>query len=109
MSLNISRGTYQNLYSSDRISSLLGNGLLVFTNNKTNMNKFLSKKEIVYYSNKKDLVKKIIFYSKNNKLRAEIAKKGYHKYHKYFSNVVVTKYICGEVGMSKKINTIWEQ
>ena len=82
MSLNISRGTYQNLYSSDRISSLLGNGLLVFTNNKTKMNKFLSKKEIVYFYNKQDLVKKIIFYSKNDKLRSKIAKKGYHKYHR---------------------------
>ena len=29
MGLNISRGAYQNLYSSDRISSLIGNGLLV--------------------------------------------------------------------------------
>ena len=47
MSLNISRGAYQNLYSSDRISSLLGNGLLVFTNNKTKMNKFLNKNEII--------------------------------------------------------------
>ena len=32
--LNISRGNYQKLYSSDRISSLIGNGLLVFLENK---------------------------------------------------------------------------
>ena len=109
MSLNISRGAYQNLYSSDRISSLLGNGLLVFTNNKTKMNKFLNKKEIVYYNNRKDLVKKIIFYSKNDKLRSKIAKKGYHKYHKYFSNKIVANYIAGEVGITKEIKPIWKQ
>ena len=30
IALNISRGSYQKYYSSDRISSLIGNGLLVF-------------------------------------------------------------------------------
>ena len=109
MSLNISRGKYQKLYSSDRISSLIGNGLLVFTNNKTKMNKFLNKKEIVYYSSKVDLVKKILFYSKNDRLRSEIAKNGYLKYHKHFSNKIITKYICGETGLSQKINPIWKQ
>ena len=33
IALNISRGIYQKLYSSDRISSLIGNGLLVFLEN----------------------------------------------------------------------------
>ena len=66
------------------------------------MNKFLNKKEIVYYNNKQDLIKKIIFYSKNDKLRSKIAKKGYQKYHRYFSNKIVANYICGEVGMIKK-------
>ena len=45
MALNISRGSYQNLYSSDRISSLIGNGLLVFINNKTNFHKILQTKK----------------------------------------------------------------
>ena len=109
MALNISRGNYQRLYSSDRISSLLGNGLLVFANIKTKMNKFLTKKEIIYYSSKEDLVKKIMFYNKNDKLRVKIAKNGYFKYHKHFSNQIVTNYICGEVGLTKRINTTWEQ
>ena len=109
MSLNISRGSYQDLYSSDRISSLIGNGLLVFTNSKTKMSKFLNKKEIIYYSNKQDLVKKILFYAKNDKLRSKIAKNGYLKYHNHFNNKIVTNYICGEVGLSQKINPIWKQ
>ena len=109
MSLNISRGKYQYLYSSDRISSLIGNGLLVFTSNKTKMNKFLDKNEVIYYSDKKDLVKKILFYSEHDRLRSQIAKKGYLKYHKYFSNKIVANYICGETGLSQKTNPIWKQ
>ena len=56
MALNISRGKYQNKYSSDRISSLIGNGLLVFVNQNTNFYKILSKNDVVYYKNKKDLI-----------------------------------------------------
>ena len=109
MSLNISRGKYQNLYSSDRISSLIGNGLLVFINSKTKMHKLLNKKEVVYYSNKKELVKKILFYFKHDRLRSKIAKKGYLKYHKHFSNKIVSNYICAETGLMKKFNPIWKQ
>ena len=102
--LNISRGKYQNKYSSDRISSLIGNGLLVFINQNTNFQNILSKKDVVYYKNKKDLIKKIKFYNKNNKQRIKIAKSGYEKYHKHMSNIVVSNYIlsCVELNNSKK-------
>ena len=53
IALNISRGKYQNLYSSDRISSLIGNGLLVFLEKKTNLQKmFKDKKEFVFFKNR---------------------------------------------------------
>ena len=104
MALNISRGKYQNKYSSDRISSLIGNGLLVFVNQNTNFYKILSKNDVVYYKNKKDLIKKLKFYNKNDKQRIKIAKSGYKKYHKYMSNIVVSNYIlsCVELNNSKK-------
>ena len=58
IALNISRGSYQKYYSSDRISSLIGNGLLVFIDDKTKMHKFLKNKQhVVYFKNKEDLVK----------------------------------------------------
>ena len=80
MALNISRGKYQNNYSSDRISSLIGNGLLTFINKNTNFYKIFNSKEVVYYKNFSDL-EKINFYSKNEKLRKKIAKAGHAKYH----------------------------
>ena len=108
MGLNISRGSYQNLYSSDRISSLIGNGLLVFINEKTKFHKIFSSKEVVYYKNKKDLISKIKFYSKNNNLRIKIAKTGCIKYHKYMSNKIIANYMLSSVGLASSNKIFWE-
>ncbi len=107
MGLNISRGIYQQKYSSDRISSLIGNGLLVFINKKTNFHNILSNKEVVYYSNDKDLIKKIKYYSNNDNERKKIARLGHHKYHKYMSNIVVTKYIMSCIGLENTKKPFW--
>ncbi len=106
IAINISRGRYQNLYSSDRISSLLGNGLLTFIDSKTKLNKILKdKKEVIFFKNKKDLVKKIIFYLKNDKVRIQIAKKGCEVYHNNFSNINLVRFILNELKFTKdKIN-----
>ena len=73
--LNISRGDYQKLYSSDRISSLIGNGLLVFLERKTKLNTmFKDKKEVIFFNNKEDLLKKIIYYLENDKIRRKNCK-----------------------------------
>ena len=101
MALNISRGNYQEKYSSDRISSLIGNGLLVFINKKTNFQSILSKKDVVYYSGLIDLIKKIKYYSDNDKERRKIAKSGHDKYHKHMNNMVVTKYIMSCIGLER--------
>ena len=107
MALNISRGSYQNKYSSDRISSLIGNGLLVFINKKTNFHNILSNKEVVYYSNDEDLIKKIKYYSQHDNARKKIAKLGYMKYHKYMSNIIITKYIMSCVGLENNKKPFW--
>ena len=107
MALNISRGVYQKKYSSDRISSLIGNGLLVFINKKTNFQKILSNKEVVYYSNTSDLVKKIKFYTKNDNERKKIAKLGHIKYHKFMNNIVISKYIMSCVGLDNYKKPFW--
>ncbi len=107
IALNISRGLYQKLYSSDRISSLMGNGLLVFLEKKTDLQRiFIDKKEVVFFNNKKDLVKKIRFFLKNNKLRKKIAMEGCKKYHKKFNNINVARYILSELDI-KKYNINW--
>ena len=95
------------MYSSDRISSLIGNGLLVFLEKKTNLQKmFKDKKEVIFFKNKYDLIKKIIFYLKRDKLRMEIAKRGHNIYHKKFSNINLIKFILNELNL-KKDKTHW--
>ena len=107
MALNLSRGKYQEKYSSDRISSLLGNGLLVFINKKTNFNNILSNKEVVYYTNLNDLVKKIKYYAKNDNERIKIAKLGHKKYHEHMNNIVITKYIMSCIGIENFKKPFW--
>lgn len=105
MALNISRGEPINLYSSDRIASLMGNGILTFIDERYGFKKFFNKNEVVFYNNINDLYDKIIFYKKNQKLRKLIAKNGKKKYFKLFNNVNVSKYIVEKtVGINTKLN-----
>ena len=107
MALNISRGVYQKLYSSDRISSLIGNGLLVFIDKKTEFKKLFNNNEVVFYSKKKDLIKKIKFYALNDNKRINLAKAAYIKYHKYMNNLVVSNYILNISGLIKYKKPFW--
>ncbi len=93
MGLNLSQGKAIKYYSSDRFAQLIGNGLLVFVDEKTKFGNFLNTKEIVTYKNINDLAKKIIKFNKNDQLRKKIAKKGREKYHKYFNSKIVAEYI----------------
>lgn len=95
--INYSRGKYKNFYSSDRISSLIGNGCFVLNENANKYYKIFNKKELINFKNKTDLVKKIIFFLKNEKARKSIAKNLYSKYHKLFSSKNTIKYILKSI------------
>ena len=106
--LNISQGAPVKYYSSDRFSQLIGNGLLVMVDEKTELGNFFSKNEIVLYNNKSDLSEKIIKYSNDNKLRSTIAKKGKTKYFRYFNSTIVADFIINKTfGINKKY--FWEK
>ena len=96
MALNLSRGEPTKHYSSNRIASLMGNGLLVFIDKKVKMSNFFNSNEIVSYNNVNDLAEKIKFYKKDNKSRVKIAKNGKKKYFKLFNEVKITKYIINK-------------
>ena len=93
MALNLSRGRATKYYSSNRIASIMGNGLLTFIDKNVGMSDFFNKEEIVFYSSINDLSDKIKFYSRNDKLRRIIAKKGKTKYFKLFNESKITKYM----------------
>jgi len=93
MGINLSRGLPIKYYSSDRIASLLGNGLLTFIHENYKYNDFLNKNEIVSYKNINDLNKKIIYFKKNKKKLEIIARNGYNKAHRIFNNKLISDFI----------------
>jgi hypothetical protein len=92
MGLNLSRGKPTKYYSSNRIASIMGNGLLTFIDEKVQMKDFFNKNEIIFYKNINDLADKIKFYSRNDKIRIKIARNGKKKYFKLFNESKITKY-----------------
>jgi glycosyltransferase involved in cell wall biosynthesis len=110
MGLNLSRGKPIKYYSSDRISQLLGNGLLTFIDEKTNYGDFFNDKQIILYKSLNDLSEKLNKYKKDTKARKRIAKNGQYHYFKYFNSTLVAKYIIEKtlnIKSTKKL--IWQK
>ncbi len=105
MALNLSRGNPTKHYSSNRIASLMGNGLMVFIDKKVEMNNFFNSNEIVSYNDIDDLANKIKFYKKNDKKRVKIARKGKEKYFKLFNETKISKFIIDK-SLDKKCSLI---
>jgi len=105
MALNLSRGKPTKYYSSNRIASVVGNGLLTFIDKKVQMDDFFNKNEMIFYDNLNDLSDKIKFYSTNDKLRKKIAKNGKKKYFKLFSEIKITKYFV-DISLGNKSSLI---
>lgn len=109
MALNLSRGKPVKFYSSDRIAQLIGNGLLTFIDEKTELYKLFNRNEAVYYKNVDDLAKKIIYYKKNLNLLKKIASNGKKKYFKKFNSKIVADFIVTKtLGIKNKNQFFWE-
>ena len=96
MGLNLSRGKAIKYYSSDRITQIVGNGLVCLIDEKTQYRDFFDDSEMVFYKNISDLSEKISKISGDEKLRKSIAKKGKIKYMKYFNSTLVADYIINK-------------
>ena len=105
MGLNLSRGNATKYYSSNRIASIMGNGLLTFIDEKVELNDFFTKNEIIFYKNINDLSDKIKFYAKNDELRKKIAKNGKKKYFKLFNETKISKYFI-DISLGNKTSFI---
>ena len=92
MGLNLSRGNPAKYYTSNRIASVMGNGLLTFIDKRVQLSDFFNKNEMIFYNNIQDLSDKIKFYSINDKIRKKIAYNGKKKYFKLFNETKITKF-----------------
>ncbi len=108
MGVNLSRGSPTKYYSSDRMTQLIGNGLLTFIHENTFYSNFFSNDEIIFYNNISNLSEKIQKYARDDKTRKKIAKKGKTKYMKYFNSTIVAEFIINKtLGINSKKRFFW--
>ena len=96
MALNLSRGKPLKYLTSNRIASLIGNGLLTFIDRKTKLDNFFNANEVIFYKNLKDLANKLNYFKSNDKKRVEIARNGRKKYFDLFECQKVSDYIISK-------------
>ena len=109
MGLNLSRGEAIKYYSSDRITQIVGNGLVCLIDEKTQYRNFFNDKEMIFYKNINDLSEKILEISSDDKKRKMIAKKGKEKYMKYFNSNLVAEFIIDKsINIKNKKKYYWE-
>ena len=109
MAVNLNRGKPKKYSSSNRIGSLIGNGLLTFIDYKKKFNHFFKDNEIIFYHDKNDLSEKIKYYKNNSKIRKKIAYNGQKKYFELFNEIEVSKYIVNTSLGIKKYSPIWNK
>ena len=110
MGLNLSRGEPIKYYSSDRITQIIGNGLVTLIDEKTGYRDFFNDSEMVFYNNVDDLAEKIIKISQDEKLRRKIGKKGREKYLKDFNSTLVADFIVKKTfDIKNKQRFAWEK
>ena len=108
MGLNLSRGNAIKYYSSDRITQIVGNGLVCLIDEKTQYKDFFTDKEMVFYKNVNDLSEKIVKISRDEKLRKAIARNGKNKYMKYFNSDLVAEFIINKtLDLKSKKKYLW--
>ncbi len=108
MGLNLSRGDAIKYYSSDRITQIVGNGLVCLIDEKTQYRDFFNNSEMVFYKNVDDLSEKILRISRDEKLRKKIGKNGKKKYMKFFNSSLVAEFIINKtLGIDTKKKFFW--
>ena len=109
MGLNLSRGEPIKYYSSDRITQIIGNGLVTLIDEKTGYRDFFDDNEMVFYKSLDDLAEKIMRISQDERLRKKIGQRGRDKYLKYFNSSLVAEYIINRTFDFKNKNKyFWE-
>ena len=108
--LNLSRGEPIKYYSSNRIASLVANGIPTLIDKKVKYNDFFSNKEMIFYEDIYDLIDKVNFYKKNERKRIQIGINGKNRYFKIFNNRIVADYIASKaLGKKPLYDYIWDK
>jgi len=107
--LNLSRGIPSKYASSNRIASLVGNGIMTFIDKKTKYQDFFTDDEMGFYKNADDLINQLENLNGNIKKINKISKNGKRKYFSIFENSIISDYIISKVFSTKnKHKYVWD-
>ena len=93
MGLSMSRPDNVYLYASDRMSQLLGNGLLTLVSRSTGFQDLFSEDQIAFFDGLDELVDKLEFFAANDRQRQAVAEAGWSAAHSMFASDRIAKYI----------------
>jgi hypothetical protein len=93
MGLNLSRKNDVELYSSDRIAQLTGNGLLALSQRGSGLEQLYEPDEMVFFADVDDLHKQVRELQRDNERAREMARRGRRKSHDLYSACAVAKFM----------------
>ena len=109
MALNLSRGRAMKYYSSNRIASLVANGIMTFIDNKVGYKDFFSDNEMGFYKNEEDLLNQMDKLHGNMQKINKISKNGKRRYFSIFNNLIISDYIISKTfNIKNKYKYIWD-
>ena len=108
--LNLSRGEPIKYYSSNRIASLVANGIPTLIDEKVKFSDFFSNNEMIFYKDIYDLIDKVNYYKNNERKRVQLGINGKKRYFKIFNNRIVADYIFSKtLGVKPLHDHIWDK
>ena len=107
--LNLSRGGPSKYSSSNRIASLMGNGVLPFIHEKVKYQDFFNNDEIITYKNSTDLITKLSSIKNNDQKLIKRSKNSKKRYFDIFNNILITDFLIYKIFKTKKnFNYVWK-
>ena len=107
--LNLSRGVPSKYASSNRIASLIANGIMTFIDKKSMYQDFFNSDEMGFYSDADDLLNQLDKLNGNICKINKISKNGKKKYFSIFDNSIVAEYIITKTFNTKnKYKYVWD-
>ena len=107
--LNLSRGGPNKYASSNRIATLMGNGVLPFIHEKVKYQDFFDNDEIITYKNSTDLISKLSSIKDKKKKIIKSSKNAKKRYYDIFNNSIVADFLVYKIfNNTKKFNYIWK-
>jgi hypothetical protein len=107
--LNLSRGIPSKYASSNRVASLIANGIMTFIDKRTKYQDFFDENEMGFYTSPEDLINQLEKLNGDINKINKISKRGKAKYFSIFDNSIVSDYIISKTfNKTSKYKHVWD-